>query len=647
MRGKLERRVSRHSLTLAAAVTNILATRRAGKQLTTLVSDAVLTIVSLWLAFSIRFGTPLYDISAYLHIFILLAPATVLIFACLGVYKWVIRSSTDQLTHSLIKGGLLSSILLLSLMFLFLAEAVAPRSVFAIYGVLFTGAVVLSRYTWRRIATRHQDVASGERVAIYGAGRAGQQLADLMKFDKSKTPVLFIDDNPRLRGSILAGLPVINGKLLRISRQISVRNIDRIIVAIPSIGPEQYSAIIKKLTTLQVPVQTLPNLDDIVSGRASVDQVRDISVADLLGRSVVEPDYQLMRKSIEHKVVLVTGGGGSIGAELCRQIIPLNPAKLIVYDQSEENLYRISEEMSALLGTQYSRRFVAVLGSVTSKEKLNLLFKEYKINTVLLAAAYKHVPIVESNPEEAIAVNIYGTLNVLDISLKHRADYVTLISTDKAVRPANYMGATKRIAEMILQAKSKLGHKTVICSVRFGNVLGSSGSVVPKFKQQIANGGPITVTDKDITRYFMTIPEASQLVLQASALAEGGEIFVLDMGQPIRIYDFARLMVQLSGKTIKSDKDPYGDIEIREIGLRPGEKMYEELFIDDNIKRTTSKKILLTREAGVDWTELSEILADSGENYFGGHTLRTFLDHIKTDNSVVSTQQHDSVTLPA
>lgn len=656
MSGEFERAVSNYSHTLGAAIKNLSSTRRGSKQLISVLADLCMVVCSLWLAFSIRFGEPFTDIASNIQLFLLLPPITVFIFGSLGVYKWVVRSSNDSLTNSLIKGGLASAACLLALMFLLPSEGASPRSVFAIYGLLFTAWVVFARHLWSKFSRLSHFLEMGERVAVYGAGRAGQQFVDMMKFDKTRHAVFFIDDDPMLQGSILAGLPVINGDLQTISKRITRKNIDRVILAIPSLCSERYRELTNKLTRLPVPVQTLPNLDDIVSGRASVDQVRDVSVSDLLGRSIVEPDYQLMRKCIENKVILVTGGGGSIGSELCRQIISLHPAKLIVFDHSEENLYRISEEMSDLPGT--NSVFVPVLGSVTNKDKLNWLFENYKINTVYLAAAYKHVPIVESYPEEAIAVNIFGTLNVLDLAFRYEIDHLTLISTDKAVRPANYMGATKRVAEMILQAKSRMDVKTTVCAVRFGNVLGSSGSVVPKFKQQIANGGPVTITDRKITRYFMTVPEASQLVLQASALAKGGEIFVLDMGEPVRIYELAKLMVRLSGKSIRTPDDPFGDIEIKEIGLRPGEKMYEELFTDNDSIQTSIKKIHISQEPDIDWSDLHDVLTPGENGDFCDVKLKAYLDKIKIavnegdvaledDNDTFEEDLHSNVVVAA
>ena len=606
---ELEKLVSRFSSTLGVAVRNLAETGRTKKQCFSIAVDMSLVVVSLWLAYTLRYGEAFSSFKPNIHIFVLLPIATVLVLVGLGVYRWVIRSSNEHLTRSIIKGGVISSFVLVLLLHVLPPTINFPRSVFAIYGLLFTVSAISVRYLWRSFFGENSAHGSGERVAIYGAGRAGQQLAGLMRLDESRNPVLFIDDNPKLHNSTLAGLPVVCGSVEELRQEVMARGVTRIVLAVPKAKGQQYAEIVNKLSGVDVAIQTMPTLAEIMSGRASPDQVRDLSVDDLLGRSVVAPDDALMRQCVAGKVVLVTGGGGSIGSEICRQVVLLNPARLIVLEQSEENLYKITEEIHRILDGDRASRFLPVLGSVTNREKLDKLFSANQINTVYHAAAYKHVPIVEHYPEEAISVNVFGTLNVLETAISHAVDNFTLISTDKAVRPANVMGATKRIAEMILQAKSGLEHQTVICMVRFGNVLGSSGSVVPKFKQQISEGGPVTITHRDITRYFMTIPEASQLVLQATALARGGEIYVLDMGEPVNIYEFAILMINLSGKTVKSKSSPFGDIEIKEIGLRPGEKMYEELFVAEEAQRTPVQKIFVSQEAPVEWDDLVDILS--------------------------------------
>lgn len=637
---ELENLVSRFSLTLGAAVHNLASTGRTKKQCVSIGVDVILVIVSLWLAYSLRLGKPFLEFEPNLHLFILLPIITVLLMAGLGVYKWIIRYSNERLTMTFVKCGIFSSFALMILMFLWPTEAVAPRSLFAIYGLLFTSLVIFSRYVWRVQFGSNRIEQSGERVAVYGAGQSGQQLVELMKLDESKNPVVFIDDDERLYNSTLAGLPVINGAEKNLAVRLQGLGISRIVLAMPAAKGHQYASLVNKLSELEIPIQTMPTIGEIMSGKASLDQVRDLSIDDLLGRSVVEPDVALMKKCITGKTVLVTGGGGSIGAEICRQAALFKPKTLIVLDQSEENLYRISEEIHSYKGCNTTFAFVPVLGSVTNKKKLEWLFKSYQIDTVYHAAAYKHVPIVEQFPEEAIDVNIFGTMAVLNNAIKHNVSNFTLISTDKAVRPANYMGATKRIAEMLLQSKADQQHNTVICMVRFGNVLGSSGSVLPKFKQQISDGGPVTITHKDITRYFMTIPEAAQLVMQASAMAKGGEVFVLDMGDPVKIYDFAISMIKLAGKSVLDKATGKGEIEIVEIGLRPGEKMYEELFLSSETVSTPVKKIMVSVEPPAGWKGLESLIQESNKNEERKQrAMLEILDNVKTHENACLTRE--------
>ena len=378
----------------------------------------------------------------------------------------------------------------------------------------------------------------------------------------------------------------------------------------PSISASEYEAKVRVLQQAGMQVQTIPTYSELVSGTAVLHQVRDISMTDILGRSEIPPNPELLGKCIKSKVVMVTGGGGSIGSELCRQIIAQQPRKLIVVDHAEENLYQITEELSAIIGDPEIARnlFLPRLCSVNNESQINALIKNHGVDTVYHAAAYKHVPIIQAQPEQGVRVNIFGTLTVLNAAIENEVENFVLISTDKAVRPTNSMGATKRVAELALQAKALRKPKTVISMVRFGNVLGSSGSVVPKFRKQIEEGGPITLTSPDITRYFMTIPEAAQLVMQASAIARGGDVFVLDMGDPVRIEDLAISMVRMSGKKLARDTGNPKDIEIVIEGLRPGEKMFEELFITNQHKPTLVKKVFTADEQCLDWSELNKHL---------------------------------------
>lgn len=595
---------------MASALENISTTQRSRKQIITASIDAALVVLSLWFAYSLRHGLLFSAIKPNLHLFIGLPIITVFIFALLGVYKWVVRTGTERLYIQLVKGGMLSAFALLAGMFLFPPSSTAPRSLFFIYGLVFTVSIMLGRRIWQRIHDNRSDINIGEPVAIYGAGRAGRELADLLRLQKRKIPKVFIDDDPLLVGSTFAGLPVINGSDESLQSAISHYRIREFILALPSVKGKAYIDVYDRVSGFKLPVLTIPSVGELISNQGYSEQLREISMNDLLGRSEVAPDHDLLSKCVTAKRVLITGGGGSIGSEICRQIIRLKPSRLVILEQSEENLYHITEDLSALAkhdsGSDF--RFVPILGSITNKAKILRIMQENEIHTVYHAAAYKHVPIVEDNPEEAISTNVIGTQCVLDAAIECGVRNFTLISTDKAVRPTNYMGASKRVAEMILQAKADLNHQTTICMVRFGNVLGSSGSVVPKFKQQIQSGGPVTITHPDITRYFMTIPEASQLVLQASAMAKGGEVFVLDMGEPVKIMELAKAMIKFSGKQVSTNGQDKNAIEIKIEGLRPGEKMHEELFIGDNFLTTDIKKILVAREEYLPWADLDRLL---------------------------------------
>ena len=456
---------------------------------------------------------------------------------------------------------------------------------------------------------------SGESVAIYGAGRDGIQLMRLLAVGSEYCPVAFIDTNPNMQKSTVAGLPVVDSDPVRMRSALKARGVSRVILAIPSASSQQYQRVLENLETLGLAIQTIPSVTEVVTGKARALEVRDISITDILGRSEVPPDMTLMRHCITGNVVLVTGGGGSIGSELCRQVIRLGAKRLVVCDHCEASLYQITEELNAI-GRSLNlplNVFEAVLCSVTDRAAMDRIMSDHSVQTVYHAAAYKHVPIVEAQPEQGVLVNVFGTLNTVEAAIAHGVSDFVLISTDKAVRPTNAMGASKRTAEMVLQARAKHGGNTRISMVRFGNVLGSSGSVVPKFMAQIREGGPITLTHPDITRYFMTIPEAAQLVLQAGAIARGGDVFVLDMGEPIRIADLARTMVRLCDKKLKSDTGNESDIDIKLEGLRPGEKMYEELFVSGKHVRTTVKKIFTADEIMLQWGQLEPRLDELRE----------------------------------
>jgi FlaA1/EpsC-like NDP-sugar epimerase len=448
------------------------------------------------------------------------------------------------------------------------------------------------------------------RVLIYGAGSAGRQLAAGLANSDEMQVIAFIDDDPTLQGSVLNGRQIYGPKGLK--ERIDDLEIEDLLLAIPSASRQRRNEIIDSLAHSHVSVRTLPGLADLADGRVTVNDLRELDIEDLLGRDTVAPNQLLLAKNIADKTVLVTGAGGSIGSELCRQILALRPQALVLVEQGEYNLYAIEQELitrRTAAGLE-EVKITPLLASVQDEARIDQIMAEWKPDTIYHAAAYKHVPLVEHNPAEGLRNNVFGTLNVAKTAQKHEVSDFVLISTDKAVRPTNVMGATKRLAEMILQSFSAEANKTTRFSmVRFGNVLGSSGSVVPLFRQQIKKGGPITLTDENITRYFMTIPEAAQLVIQAGAMAKGGEVFVLDMGSPVRIIDLARRMIELSGLSERTEANPDGDIEIKLIGLRPAEKLYEELLIGDSPEATSHVKIMKAHDAYPPKAELDEKLS--------------------------------------
>jgi FlaA1/EpsC-like NDP-sugar epimerase len=450
---------------------------------------------------------------------------------------------------------------------------------------------------------------SSASVLIYGAGSSGRQLHLSLNQSPEYTPLAFVDDDEKLFRSSIQGLRVHSPS--EISDLVSRYKIEKILLAFPSAAISRRNKVLNLLEGLPCEVLSIPSMVDLVSGRESIDQLKEVSIEDILGRDVVPPDEKLMEKNIAGKVVLVSGAGGSIGSELCRQIILLNPSVLVLLDHSEFGLYAIDKELNKLKisNAKLKTKIIPLLGSVQNRSRLNSIFDKFQVKTIFHAAAYKHVPLVEYNTVEGIRNNVFGTLNCVSAAMKSGVESFVLISTDKAVRPTNVMGASKRLAELILQAFAKeQGHNTVFSMVRFGNVLGSSGSVVPLFRSQIKTGGPITVTHPEITRYFMTIPEASQLVIQAGAMGVGGDVFVLDMGESIKIADLASKMVHLSGYSIKDNDNPEGDIAIKFSGLRPGEKLYEELLIGNNVMGTNHDRIMMAQEEMLSWNELKTII---------------------------------------
>jgi FlaA1/EpsC-like NDP-sugar epimerase len=457
-----------------------------------------------------------------------------------------------------------------------------------------------------RLLLRSRRVAD-DRVVIYGAGDAGVHLAAAIASRGDFTLVGFIDDNPALHGAVINGLEV--HALRALSSLITELDISRVLLALPSILRGRRQRIINQLEKLPVHVQTMPDINDLISGKARVDDIREVDIADLLGRDVVPPVAELLDAGIRGKAVMVTGAGGSIGSELCMQIIRLQPRALILIDISEAALYRIDQALRDIVDRNtLGIKIVPLIGSIHNGKRVSEVLNTYRVNTVYHAAAHKHVPLVEHNMIEGIHNNVFGTLHAARAAMDAGVESFVLVSTDKAVKPTNVMGATKRFAELVLQGLSSKGSGTVFSIVRFGNVLESSGSVVPLFREQIRNGGPVTVTHPDIFRYFMTIPEAASLVLQAGSMAKGGDVFVLDMGKPVRISDLAEKMIHLMGLTVRNEENIDGEIEIQYTGLRPAEKLYEELLIGDNVSGTEHRRILRAEEAALAWDELERLL---------------------------------------
>jgi len=559
--------------------------------------DALIVVFSFWAALSLRIGD-LYD--GLGHAFIVLSTlvlATILIFSGLGFYRMVMRYIGWRVAERLTLGVVASSLVLLVIM-LVAPEAGIPRSSFVIYALVLFTLVAGSRILARKFFSMTERMPARQRVALYGAGTTGRLLLHMLGRAGKYHPVVFLDDNAALHGREVNNLRVLDAGSDELVEQLQLLEVETILLAIPSARPSQRRKILARIEPMPFHVLTVPCMQEIISGAAKLDDVREVDVEDLLGREPVSPNAELLRKCIHAKTVLVTGAGGSIGSEICRQVIEDGASRLILVDISEFSLYQIDKELRAFHRVvEGAVEVVPVLGCVTDAQRIADLFGAFSIDTVYHAAAYKHVPLVEHNPIEGLQNNTFGTFHVAEQAARAGVKHFVLISTDKAVRPTNIMGASKRLAEMSLQALQQDFEGTIFSMVRFGNVLGSSGSVVPLFHEQIRSGqGYVTVTHPEITRYFMTIPEAVQLVIQAGAMARGGEVFVLDMGEPVRIVDLARRMIRLSGLEVRDAEHPDGDIELRFSGLRPGEKLYEELLIGDGARGTDHPKIMCADE---------------------------------------------------
>ena len=531
------------------------------------------------------------------------------IFVSLGLYRAVIRYIGFLAMWAVVKAVSLYT-LAWGMIVLLAAIPDVPRSVLLINWLvtllLIGGTRALARWWLTGNLRFHNDSPDKRNVAIYGAGAAGIQIATALSASPDFSPVAFIDDNRSLQGNYIHGLRVHSfEKLQKVMDDLAISDV---LLAMPSISRTQRSNIISRLEPHALHVTTLPGMDDLASGKLKADDIREVGINDLLGRNPVEPHPELLNANVREKVVLVTGAGGSIGSELCRQIIKLEPAALILFERSEHDLYLIERELLTAADVLYPEKsnwITPILASILDRNRLESVCQAFGVETIYHAAAYKHVPMVEKNPSEAVRNNVLGTYSVAQVAMNCGAETCVLISTDKAVRPTNTMGATKRFAEMILQGIARqAGTRTRFTMVRFGNVLGSSGSVIPLFREQIRNGGPVTVTDPEIIRYFMTIPEAAQLVIQAGAMGNGGEVFLLDMGEPVKILDMARRLIHLSGLQVKDEENPEGDIEIVFTGLRPGEKLYEELLIGDDNSPTQHPLIMAANEDSLAWDSL-------------------------------------------
>lgn len=604
-------------------LTFFLGLSRPLKRSVSVLIDAMLLTVAFWGGYWVRLdmAIPIRSLHHW-ELLALLIPVTVFIFAKLGLYRAVLRYVGFKVLWTVSLGIFLSTLCLVTFSFFF--EIFLPRTVSVIYfsfAVLLIGGV---RLFFRMLVNRGKG--SRVPVLIYGAGSSGRQLQLALNQGQEFFPVAFVDDAPHLRKALIQGNNVYSPD--DIGELIMRFGVKKILLAIPSASRVVRQDVLRRLEPFPCEVLSIPGMADLVGGKAQINELKEVSIEDLLGRDPVAPIPELLNANITGKRVMVTGAGGSIGSELCRQIIRCKPEKLILFELSEYGLYAIDKELSDVCEHEgIDVEIVPLLGSVQRQNRLFTIMSNLRVQTVYHAAAYKHVPLVEYNVVEGVRNNIFGTLYCAQAAIESCVETFVLISTDKAVRPTNTMGATKRLAELILQALASAQNQTRFCMVRFGNVLGSSGSVVPLFRKQIRDGSPLTVTHPDIIRYFMTIPEASQLVIQAGAMGSGGDVFVLDMGQPVKIIELAYRMIRLSGLTLKNEQNPNGDIEVKITGLRPGEKLFEELLIGDNVLGTHHPRIMKANEQLLPWAELRALLLriDAACHNFDHDQLRSLL----------------------
>jgi len=595
----------------------LLSLPRPAKRIVAVSVDIILAIMTIALALALRLEAFVPLTGTRVWAAVAAAAIGIPVFTYFGLYRAVFRFSGWQAMVNITKAVAVYGVIFAGI-FTFIGVPGVPRSIGLAQPVLFLVALVAARAIARDMLGRHSRYAKradDQRVLIYGAGVAGQQLAVALSAAGNQEVVGFLDDNRSLHGQVANGVKIYNPASLHYV--IPKLDVTDILIAMPSISRAERGRIMRDLEVHSVRVRTMPGLDDLATGRVQVSDIREPDIHELLGRDPVAPNHALLNRDIRGRVVMVTGAGGSIGSELCRQILKCEPRMLLLYEMTEFALFQIEQELLATARQRglRSTSIIPLLGSVQDRRRMQQVFSAYSPQTVYHAAAYKHVPLVEANPFEGIRNNVWGTWVCAEMARAHGTANFVLVSTDKAVRPTNVMGASKRLAELVLQAfdeeerravieGGKTAKRTCFSMVRFGNVLGSSGSVLPLFRRQIRNGGPITITHPDVTRFFMTIPEAAQLVIQAGAMGSGGDVFLLDMGEPVRIADLARRMVALSGLTIRDASNPDGDIEIEVIGLRPGEKLYEELLIGDNPERTDHVRIMKAHEDHLSWDML-------------------------------------------
>ncbi|WP_323125051.1 nucleoside-diphosphate sugar epimerase/dehydratase [Pseudidiomarina terrestris] len=590
-------------------LTSLLQLPRPAKRAISVIIDIFAILASLTLA--LLLSRDVFSISSavsWLGVVTWLLVGSIAVFVKLGLYRAVVRYVSVRAFGVVLTGAIFSTLLLYGLLLAF--KVTLPATGIVNYGLTTLLLIGGSRFAMRAIY--HRMVSRKKiPVMIYGAGSAGRQLAQALNNGEEFSPVVLVDDDKTLQKTVLLGIPVIDPA--QVPDAVEGLGIERILLALPSASRAVRKTILESLETLNVRVQTVPGMADMVNGEMAIDQLQDVRIEDLLGRDPVDPDPALMQQHIRGKVVLVTGAGGSIGSELCRQIVMQKPKALVLYEISEFGLYSIERELREIISRHKldGITIYPIIGTVQRRNRIAAVMKSFHVQTVYHAAAYKHVPLVEFNMVEGVRNNVFGTWHTAEAAIAANVELFVLISTDKAVRPTNVMGTTKRLSELVLQGLAQRNSSaTRFAMVRFGNVLGSSGSVVPLFKKQIEQGGPVTVTHPDITRYFMTIPEAAQLVIQAGTMGDTGAVFVLDMGEPVKIVDMALKMIHLSGLEVRSEAHPDGDIEIVYSGLRPGEKLYEELLIGDDVVACDHPRICRAQELALDWPAVEVLLEE-------------------------------------